>query len=68
MISDLTGESTLEFFLKKNFNKLVKKNLEQKKYLKEKVINFMLNGKDMIIHLIVGLMKKTLYKNESILS
>ena len=68
MISELNGEPTLEFFLKKNFNKLVKKNLEQKKYLKEKVINFMLNGKDMIIHLIVGLMKKTLYKNESILS
>ena len=54
--------------MKKNCKKLVKKNSEQKKYLKEKVINFMLNGKDMIIHLIVGLMKKTLYKNESILS
>ena len=26
------------------------------------------NGKDMIIHLIVELMRKTLYKNESVLS
>ena len=32
------------------------------------MINYMLNGKDMIIHLIVGLIKKTSYKNESILS
>ena len=57
----------LEVFMKKNCKKLVKKNLEQKKYLKEKVINCMSNGKGIIIHLIVGLMKKTLYKNESIL-
>ena len=28
----------------------------------------MSNGKDIIIHLIVGLIKKTFYKNESILS
>ena len=54
--------------MKKNCKKLVKKNLEQKKYLKEKVINCMSNGKDMIIVLIVGLIKKKLYKIESILS
>ena len=54
--------------MKKNFKKLIKKNLEYKKYLKEKVINFMSNRKDMIIHLIVGLIKKICYKNESILS
>ena len=54
--------------MRKNCKKLVKKNLEYKKELKEKVINCTLNGKDMIIHLIVGLIKKTLYKNESILS
>ena len=28
----------------------------------------MSNGKDIIIHLIVGLIKKTLYNNESVLS
>ena len=32
------------------------------------MISCMPNAKDMIIHLIVGLIKKTLYKNDSILS
>ena len=49
----------LEHFKKKNCKKLINKNLEQKKYLKEKVINYMSNGKVIIIHLIVGLIKKT---------
>ena len=44
--------------MKKNCKKLVKKNLEYKKYLKEKVINYMSNGKGTIIHLIVGLIKR----------
>ena len=48
----------LEVFMKKNYKKLLKKNLEQKKYLKEKVINCMSNGNGMIIVLIVGLIKK----------
>ena len=50
--------------MKKNCKELIKKNLEQKKYSKEKVINCMLNGKDMTIHLIVGLIKNTLCNNE----
>ena len=54
--------------MKKNYKKLVKKKFEQKKYLKEKVINSMSNGKDMIIHLIVGWIKEISQKNESILS
>ena len=58
----------LEAFTKMNYKKLIKKNLEYKKYLKGKVINCTSNGKDIIIHLIVGFIKKTLYKNESILS
>ena len=58
----------LEVFAKKNCKRLIKKNFEHKKDLKEKVINYMSNGKDMIIHLIVGLIKKISYKNESILS
>ena len=58
----------LEIFMTKNDKKLIKKNLEWKKYLKEKAINYMSNGKGMIIILIVGLIEKTLYKNESILS
>ena len=58
----------LEVFTKKNCKKLIKKNLEQRKCSKEKVLNCMSNGKVMILVLIVGLMKKNLYKNESILS
>ena len=50
--------------MKSNYKKLIKRNLEQKKYLKENVINCMSNGKDIITYLIVGLIKKTLYKNE----
>ena len=48
----------LEHFMKKNCKRLIKKNSEQKKYLEKKVINYMLNGKVMIIHLIAGLIKK----------
>ena len=46
--------------MKKNDKKLVKKNLEQKKYLKVNVINCMSNGKGIIIVLIAGLIKKIL--------
>ena len=48
----------LEPFMKKNCKRLIKKNSELKKYLKEKVISYMSNGKAIIIHLIVGLIKK----------
>ena len=49
----------LEYFMKKNYKKQINKDLGQKKSLKEKEINYMSNGKDMIIHLIAGLIKKT---------
>ena len=58
----------LEVFTLKNCKKLVRKNLELKKYLKEKVMNCTSNGKSMIIVLIVGFIKKISYKNELILS
>ena len=41
--------------MKKNCKRLIKKNLEYRKYLNEKVISCMLNGKGMIILLIVAL-------------
>ena len=44
------------------------KQKEIKKYLKGDKTSYMSNEKDMIINLILGLMKKTLYENESILS
>ena len=58
----------LVVFMKKNYKRLDKNNLEYKKYLKEKVIDHMLNGKGMIIYLIVGFIKNISYKNGSILS
>ena len=61
VISDLNGEPIIESFYQKELRKT-----SQEKF--RKVINCMSNGKDMTIHLIVGLIKKTLYKNESILS
>ena len=48
--------------------KINQKEFRTEKVLKEKVINCMSNGKGIIIHLIVELIKKTFYKNESILS
>ena len=54
----------LEAFMKKNCKKLTRQNLEKRRYLRQKVINYMSNGKVMIILLIVGLIKKISYKNE----
>ena len=48
----------LEYFIKKNYKKEINKDLEQKKSLKEKEINYMSNEKDIMIHLIAGLIKK----------
>ena len=53
-ISDLNGEKIIGTFYEKNCKRLIKKNLEQRKYLNEKVISCQLNGKGMIILLIVG--------------
>ena len=49
--------------MKKNYKKLIKKNFEQKKELEEKVINYMSNGKVIIIHLIAGLKVDGLTQN-----
>ena len=64
----LMMKKLLEVFMKKNRKRLIKKNLEKKKYLREKVINYMLDGKGTTIHLTVGLIKKALYNNEQICS
>ena len=69
VISDLNGEPITGSFYEKELQKTSQEKFRIKKYLteKEKVINCMPNGKHVMIYLIVGLMKKTLYKNESIL-
>ena len=52
----------LVLFIKKNDRVQINENLELKKYLKEKAINYMSNGKVIIIHFVVGLLKRTLHK------
>ena len=45
-------------FYEKELQMTNQKEFRIEKVIKEKVINYMLNGKIMIIHLIVGLIKK----------
>ena len=68
VINDFNGEESIGTFYEKEPKKQISKYLGWKKLLKEKEINCMSSGKDMIIHLIAGLIKMILYKNESILS
>ena len=51
-------------FMKKNYKRLIRKSSGLKRWLKEKEINCIWNGKVMLILLIPGLIKKTYYKNE----
>ena len=67
-INDLNGEKVIGTFHEKELQKTTQKEFRIEKVLKKKMINFMSNGKSITIHLIVGLIKKTLYKYESILS
>ena len=68
VINDLNSEVVIGSFHEKELQKTSQKEFRIEKYLKEKLINYMSNGKGMIIVLIVGLIKKISYKNESILS
>ena len=52
--SDLNGKKLLGRFRKTNCKKHIKKNLELKNKSKEKTINYVLNGKVIIVHFIVG--------------
>ena len=59
----LTVKKLLERLMNTNCKRQIKQGLELKNYSREKVINFILSGKVMIIHLLAGLMKKiSLYK------
>ena len=68
VISDLNGEPITGKFYEKELQKASQEKFRIEKVIKEKVINCTSNGKDMIVVLIVGLIKKALYKTESILS
>ena len=58
VIHDLNGEEILGTFYEKKLEKTNQKEFRIEKVIKRKVINYMLNGKVVIIHLIVGLIKK----------
>ena len=70
---DLNLNKLLEYFKKKNYEKQINNDLEQKMPLNENNTKYISNRKDIIIYLIAGLIKKTvwkknlLYKNDSIL-
>ena len=56
----LTEKKLLEHSAKKNFKNQIKKSLELKQQSSEKAINYMLNGKNRIIRLIDGQIKKAI--------
>ena len=62
VISDLNDEEVIRSFYEKELQKTSQEKFRNKKYLKEKVINCMSNGKGMIIYLIVGSIKKPCIK------
>ena len=68
IINDLNGQEIIETFSGKEFQNLDQKvsNIE-KVIKKKKKTSYTSNGKDMIIHLKVGLIKIILYINEPIL-
>ena len=59
----LTVKKLMERFIKRTCKKQIKKSLDLKKLSREKVINYILNGKATIILLTVGLIKKDLKLN-----
>ena len=56
-INDLNGEEIIETFYEKELQKTNQNKFRIEKVINEKVINYMLNGKVKIIHLIAGLIK-----------
>ena len=61
IINDLNGEETVGTFYEKELQKTNQKEFRIEKVI-EKEISYILNGKVMIILLIVGLIKQALYE------
>ena len=60
--SDLNGESITGSFYEKELKTTSQEKATMEKIIKKRVINCMTNGKETIIHLIVGLIKNTFLK------
>ena len=58
VINDVNGEEIIGTFYEKELQKTNQQEFRTEKVLRKKVINYMLNGKVMIVHLIAGLIKK----------
>ena len=63
VISDLNGEKIIGTFYEKELQKTNQEEFRIEKVIKKKGDNYRLNGKDMVIHLIVGLIKKDVIRN-----
>ena len=61
VINDLNGEESIGTFYEKELQTTNEKEFRIEKALRKKTINYMLNEKFMIIHLIAGLIKKIKY-------
>ena len=59
VINDLKGEEIIGTFYEKELQKTNQEEFRIEKVIKKKETSYMSNGKDMIIHLIAGLIKKT---------
>ena len=57
VINDLNGEKIIGTFYEKELQKTNQEEFRIEKVIKKKGKNYMSNGKDMMIHLIVGLIK-----------
>ena len=68
VINDLNGEEVIGTFYEKELQKTNQEEFRIEKVIKKNETSYASNGPGMIILLIVGLIEKTLYKNESILS
>ena len=59
VINDLNGEEIIVTFYEKELQKTNQQKFRIEKVVKKKEVDYILNEKDMIIHLIAGLIKKT---------
>ena len=59
MLLMINGEEIIGTFHEKELQNIDQQEFRIEKVIKKKTTSYMLNGKDMIIHLIAGLIKNT---------
>ena len=59
VINDLNSEEIIGSFYEKELQKANKEEFRIEKELRKRETSYMSNGKDMVVHLIAGLIKKT---------